>query len=85
MRDQATERVRHNLASERPEARIALAAEFSKMDIETKRARLIAAQEALDDYDPSDLSGETSEDPLLRGHRIRMEETVRILSRELNP
>jgi hypothetical protein len=76
-----TRQVRQNQASERPDARISLRAKFAAMTPEERANELVRAQEALDEYDLAELSSETSfEDPLLRQHRITLEETVRILS-----
>ncbi len=72
---------RGHLARERPEARMILRQKFASMSVDDRRAELVQAQEALSNLDQADQIGDShEEEPLERDYRIRMEETVRILT-----
>ncbi len=74
-------RARGNLASERPHARIVLREKFAMMTAEERKMELNHARAALDCLDELGLIGDShEEEPLERDYRIRMEETVNILT-----
>lgn len=74
-------RARGNLASERPQARIVLREKFALMTAEERKMELNHAKAALDCLDELGLIGDShEEEPLERDYRIRMEETVSILT-----
>lgn len=76
-------RARHQLASERPLTRKELKSLFATMTTEQKQEELKKAVDALELLDLSGLIGDSSEeDPFDRDYRIKMEETVRLLSHE---
>lgn len=74
-------RARSNLAGERPLARIALREKFADMTAGERKMELNHARAALECLDEMGLIGDShEEEPLERDYRIRMEETVNILT-----
>lgn len=74
-------RARSNLAGERPLARIALREKFADMTAGERKMELNHARAALECLDEMGLIGDSQEEePLERDYRIRMEETVNILT-----
>jgi hypothetical protein len=77
-------RVWSNKATERTDIRRELRTQFGSMTVDEKRTALTLAKSEIDNYDQFELSCETAEeDPLLRGHRLRMETTVELLSADI--
>ncbi|MCB1681340.1 MAG: hypothetical protein H6858_00855 [Rhodospirillales bacterium] len=75
------QQARSRLAGERPEMRIALRQKFAGMSAGERKAELAQAQAALETLDQSDQIGDFSEeDPFDRDYRIKLEETVKMLS-----